>query len=162
MPIIKHGSIEESLWQHLQDEDAIPDNTQVTVSASRWMDSRASLLPLARAQQLGIRLNGDSPLESLADDLALFSLVVVCFPVLADGRGFSVARLIREAYHYEGELRAYGGFLPDQMAFMKRCGIDSFEFTSPRDLEAALNLFNEFTVTYQSGVDDPRPLYLRS
>lgn len=161
MQIIKHGAIEESLWQHLQDEEAIPDNAHVTVSAVRWKDSRESLLPVARAQRLGIRLNGDSPLESLADDLALFSLVVVCFPVLADGRGFSLARLIRDAYHYEGELRAYGGFLPDQMAFMKRCGIESFEFTAQRDLEAALSLFNEFSVTYQSGVDDPRPHYLR-
>ena len=33
---------------------------------------------------------------------------------------------MRERYGYEGELRAVGDILTDQIPFMRRCGIDAF------------------------------------
>ncbi|MEY2699784.1 MAG: hypothetical protein RIQ52_539 [Pseudomonadota bacterium] len=160
MPIIKHGHIEESSWVHLADEDALPEQGACTVSAERWLSAREELSEAAKAGRLGLRVSGDTDLEAIAGDLASLALVAVAFASLADGRGFSVARLLRDAYGYKGELRAYGNFLPDQLQFMTRCGFDSFEFTSERDLEKARALLTEFSVSYQSGTDAP-PLYRR-
>ncbi len=67
-------------------------------------------------------------------------LVEVDFPRFRDGRGYSSARILREA-GYTGEIRAAGDVLVDQMLFMRRCGFDSFAPNAPVDaevLEAAL------------------------
>ena len=52
-------------------------------------------------------------------------LIEIAFPKYRDGRGYSSARILREA-GYTGELRAQGDVLVDQIAFMRRCGFDSF------------------------------------
>ncbi len=52
------------------------------------------------------------------------ALVEVAFPAFRDGRGYSAARILREA-GYTGELRAQGDVLVDQIAHMRRCGFDS-------------------------------------
>ena len=67
---------------------------------------------------------GDDP-RRLIPHLARVKLVEVSFPRFRDGRGFSTARVLREA-GYEGELRAEGDVLVDLVAFMRRCGFDSF------------------------------------
>ena len=83
------------------------------------------------------------------------------FPKFADGRGYSIARLLRERYAYRGEIRAIGDVLQDQLFFMKRCGIDAYAVRADKDIEAALTGLRDFSEAYQAAVDQPQPLFRR-
>ena len=52
------------------------------------------------------------------------------FDKFADGRAFSYAELLRERHGFNGELRATGDVLLDEIALMLRCGFTSFEVTT--------------------------------
>ena len=62
---------------------------------------------------------------------------------------------------FKGELRAIGDVLRDQMFYMKKCGINSFELSDAIDAEEALAAFTDFADNYQSTVEDPAPLFRR-
>jgi uncharacterized protein (DUF934 family) len=91
--------------------------------------------------------------ELLAAQLAQLSLIVVEFPKIGEGRGYSQARLLRQRYGYAGELRARGALKRDQLFFLARCGFDSFDLDPAEDLQAALGSFGAFSVAYQDGSD---------
>jgi uncharacterized protein (DUF934 family) len=86
-------------------------------------------------------------------------MIALDFPVFKDGRCYSHARLLKDRYDYKGDLRAIGDVLRDQLFFMHRCGIDSFQIREDKDAEDALNAFNDFTVRYQAAADDAVPIY---
>jgi len=71
-------------------------------------------------------------LEPYLDRIALIS---VAFPAFNDGRGFSHAALLRERLGYQGELRAVGDVLIDQVPLMLRTGFDSFAVTNATALK---------------------------
>ena len=102
---------------------------------------------------------GDDARE-LLPHLDRIRLVEVEFPVFGDGRGYSAARILREA-GYTGELRAIGDVLVDQLAAMRRCGFDSFspdvEF-DPAAVEAALGRWAD---VYQATADGPQPIWAK-
>lgn len=156
MQIVKGGRLEESHWRHLADEQALPVEGDVTVSYARWAAENAALAN--RAGRLGVRLTGDDPLETLGPIAGQFPLLVVEFPGVADGRGFSLARLLRDQYGYRGELRAYGHFLRDQVFFLQRVGCNAFESTLVK-AEDLLPGLSDFTVRYQASQDEPLPIY---
>jgi uncharacterized protein (DUF934 family) len=52
-------------------------------------------------------------------------LVVVEFPKFRDGRGFTVARALRERHGFKGDIRAIGNVLPDQFAALVQCGFST-------------------------------------
>jgi uncharacterized protein (DUF934 family) len=92
-------------------------------------------------------------IERLAPHLAQLKLIVVDFPKIGEGRGFSQARLLRQRLGYQGELRARGALKRDQLFFLARCGFDSFQLEPAEDLQAALVAFDTFTFAYQDGID---------
>ncbi|MNC72013.1 hypothetical protein D3C75_1230110 [compost metagenome] len=51
--------------------------------------------------------------------------------------------------------------LRDQLFFMQRCGFDAFAVRPDRDPYDALKGLSDFSVTYQTGVDQPLPLFRR-
>ena len=55
------------------------------------------------------------------------SLIAVDFPALTDGRGLSLAALLRQRIGYAGDLRAVGAVHEDLLHFLLRCGFSSFE-----------------------------------
>jgi uncharacterized protein (DUF934 family) len=96
-----------------------------------------------------IRLEpGDDP-ASVAHELARATRVEVSFPKFGDGRGFSIARLLRGRYGYKGELRAVGHITRDHLYCMARVGFDAFELREGEDAVEALAAFDTFTVSYQ-------------
>lgn len=105
----------------------------------------------AAASGAAVLIGPTDEVESLAPHLARFSLIVVEFPKLGEGRGFSQARMLRQRYRYAGELRARGMLKRDQLFFLARCGFDSFDLDPSEDLEAALAHLNDFSVAYQDG-----------
>ena len=91
-----------------------------------------------------------------ADDPASISLegvarIEVNFPKFGDGRGYSIARLLRERYGYRGELRAVGHITRDLLFFLESCGFDAFELRDGEDPRAALASFEDFSHAYQRG-----------
>ena len=100
---------------------------------------------------------GDDP-SRLIPHLARVKLVEIGIPRFRDGRCFTSARILREA-GYTGELRAQGDVLVDQIAYMKRCGFDTFapeKALNPADVEAALARWPEH---YQGAADGAVPIW---
>jgi uncharacterized protein (DUF934 family) len=104
---------------------------------------------------LGVLLGpADSPFE-IAGELGRLGLIAIEFPTFTDGRGYSTARLLRERLGWQGELRAVGDVLRDQLFLLARCGFDAFELADGQDVEAAVSAFRDFSDAYQSGTDRP-------
>ena len=110
----------------------------------------------APASGAGVSLQPDDEPERLAPLLPRLALIVVEFPKVGEGRGFSIAQLLRQRLGYRGELRARGALKRDQLFYLARCGFDSYDLDPAEDLAAALAAFETFTVAYQAG-SGPRP-----
>ncbi len=84
--------------------------------------------PGSDADQAGstIDLSPDADLAGLADQLSELTLIRIGFPSFADGRGFTLARRLRQM-GYTGHLRAHGHVLADQYAMARRSGFDDVE-----------------------------------
>lgn len=156
--IIKDGAVIDDSWQILPaDATEVPDGP-VIIPLALWQAKKSALL--SGRNELGIWLNSDESPELIKDDLNQFQLVAINFPVFADGRGFSYARGLRERYNYAGEIRAIGGFMRDQLFYLRRCGFNAFALQS-NEIEEALQSLNDFSDSYQSAIDQPQPLFRR-
>jgi phosphoadenosine phosphosulfate reductase len=78
---------------------------------------------LANPHPVGLLVAPADRVEDVAGDLGRFASIAIEFPAFTDGRGYSSARLLSERYNYQGELRAVGDVLHDQVSHMLRCGI---------------------------------------
>lgn len=159
MEIIKDKEIVQDRWHHVADDAAVPAAGDVIVSLTRWRAEHEALR--ARPGRVGVRLEPADDVQDLVPELASLPLVAISFPKFTDGRGYSQARTLRDQLSYQGELRAVGHVLRDQLFYMHRCGIDAFELAPGKSLTDALEAFGEFSVTYQAAADDPRPLFRR-
>lgn len=160
--IIKNGALVDETWHLLPLEstlDSISNSDDLIVPLQLWLDNKHALK--ARDGQTGVWLQSSEEIETLADDLADLPLIALDFPVFTDGRHFSSARLLRERYGYQGEVRAIGDVLRDQLFFMQRCGFDAFAVRADCDAEDALLGLQDFSVTYQTSVEQPQPLFRR-
>ncbi|MDQ5849441.1 MAG: DUF934 domain-containing protein [Pseudomonadota bacterium] len=108
-----------------------------------------------------LRLEPTDDPASVADRLGRAARVEVNFPKFGDGRGFSIARLLRERYGYKGELRAVGAVTQDHLQAMERCGFDAFLLREGEDPNEALAAFERFSDAYQGTVPTPAPLFRR-
>lgn len=78
----------------------------------------------------GVVIAPADDVTKLAPYLDRIALVAVKFPAFNDGRGFSHASLLRDRLNYQGEVRAVGDVLIDQIPLMLRTGFDSFAVTN--------------------------------
>ena len=101
------------------------------------------------AQQLATLLPGDDPYV-LRDQLGNFVRIDVEFAHFTDGRGYSSAIVVRDQLHWDGELRAVGDIQVDQLAFLVRCGFNSFALRDDQSLDQARISLNAFSVAYQA------------
>lgn len=151
MALISDGGFVEDSWRRLADEEALPKRGKVIVSAPRLQHALEILTSNA---ELGVIVPNTTEPAVLLAALPRLGLVSIAFPAFADGRGFSLARLMRRA-GFKGELRASGRLLADQYAHALGCGFDTIEI--PDDLaerqdesqwRAALAAYSR---TYQRG-----------
>jgi uncharacterized protein (DUF934 family) len=71
-------------------------------------------------------LDNTADVAALAPLLWRIALIRIPFPGFADGRGFSLARRLRDL-GYAGRLRAAGPLIPDQRAALLGSGFDEVE-----------------------------------
>ncbi len=121
-------------------------------------DQPASLADFIASNATAVRLEPADDARALIPHLARLILVEIAFPTFRDGRGYSAARILREA-GYGGTLRAAGDVLVDQIVYLRRCGFDSFAPNAPLDsavVEAALARYPD---VYQRAADGTVPVW---
>jgi uncharacterized protein (DUF934 family) len=162
--IIKDRAIVADDWQvlHLAEGETaegvvIPDG-KVIVPLAVWQAHRDSLK--ARGD-VAVWLASDERPEALKDDLASLPLIAIDFPKFADGRGYSIAYNLRARFDYQGELRAIGDVLRDQLFYMQRVGFNAFATRPDRSIEDALKGLTDFSEAYQASWDKKAPLFRR-
>ena len=150
MQIIKDNQITTDNWEYRPDDVELGDG-DVTISLARLQQNGDELKN--RKGKLGVRITPADSTDAIADYLPNLALVELYFPELADGRLFSHAWLLRNRYDYTGEIRATGQFLPDQVFYLSRVGVNSFYPGNEADLPATLAGLNDFSVNYQPSVN---------
>jgi uncharacterized protein (DUF934 family) len=136
MPLFKEGSIVP-----------IANDGLAPLPLADWLkDRRGCAVALANTDEV----------EDLRPNLDDLKLIALHFPKFSDGRAYSQARILRERLGYQGELRATGNVLQDQLPFLLRCGFDSFESDQKGFGEALARARTLFSVVYQP-TEDGRP-----
>jgi phosphoadenosine phosphosulfate reductase len=128
------------------------------VPLALWQAEHGALL--AR-RDVGVLLAPTDDPASLADDVAALPVIAIDFPKFTDGRGYSIARLLRDRHGFAGELRAVGDVLRDQLFALSQCGFDAFALRADRDPAAALASFDDFTGVYTATTRTPQPWFRR-
>lgn len=113
MPLIRNGRFIDDDWRDAGAPEIAADHVVAT---------------LRRNEQRGIVVAADGDATTLQPRLAGLELVVILFAATGDGRGLSLAHLLRRG-GFEGELRARGELLPDQYHDLRGCGFDSVEIS---------------------------------
>jgi uncharacterized protein (DUF934 family) len=112
-----------------------------------WLDHSWSAEIQAKylAGELGVWIASDADLAVHRDvilaGMKFWSIIAVDFPIFRDGRGFSHAAILRERLGWQGELRAIGDVLIDQLLQMAKVGFDSFLLRADQDEAVALEQF---------------------
>ena len=130
-------------------DDETVDHPAVTVDAF-----------LDQSNASAVRIEPGDDARDLLPHLERLALVEVNFPAFGDGRGYSSARILREA-GYDGELRAVGDVLVDQLAYMRRCGFDAFEPDQQLDKGDVQAAFDRWPDVYQPAADDRTPIWTK-
>lgn len=145
--LIKNQKVVSNSFTHIGLEGDIPVG-DVIVPYSRFLAEQEQLAN--HDGQVAVSVNGnDYDIYAIGEELAKQTIIALEFPAFVDGRCYSFARLLRERFGFEGELRAYGNVLRDQAFYMHRCGIDAFEVEEGKDLDVFLAGFKDFSVSYQ-------------
>ena len=119
MPLIRNGDWAEDEFATVADDAPLPDGAAI-VSLKRFEAERESLL--ARNVKLGVRLG----ILGIAAGARRG-----CAPAVRDRAGIPelprrarlfLGRMLRTRMGYKGEIRAVGGFLVDQLAYLTRVG----------------------------------------
>lgn len=157
--LIRNGQLEANIWRLYLQEAAQPslppDETGWMVSLPQWQTHLGALA--LRRHPIGIVLPTDSEPDDLMLDVDALqqrhdvAFLAVHFPQYSDGRGYSLAWMLREEYGWRGELRAIGDVLIDTMHYLARCGFNSFLTKPGHDPEQALQSLHAFTHHYQTG-----------
>ena len=109
---------------------------------------------------VAVRIEPGEDTRELLPHLDRLRRIDIAFPAFTDGRGYSAARILREA-GFTGELRAVGDVLVDQLAYMRRCGFDAFEPDQQLDKDDVQAAFDRWPEVYQDAADDRTPIWTK-
>lgn len=138
--IYANGAFLEETWVRLEADADLPaqpaaGGEKLMVPLARFLADPERLVALGDSAAVLVAAGED--VQQLEPHLARLPRILVEFPKFTDGRGFSAARILREQLAYDGDIRAIGDFILDQIPLMRRCGVSSFEIVKPQ-VEAAL------------------------
>ncbi len=128
-------------------DDAAHEEPAVTVDAF-----------LAQSNAAAVRIEPGEDARALLPHLDRLALIEIAFPAFRDGRGYSAARILREA-GFTGELRAAGDVLLDQIVYLRRCGFDAFAPDAPLDKAKVDEALGRFPAVYQKAADGRAPVW---
>jgi uncharacterized protein (DUF934 family) len=160
--LIRGRQLVDDAWFYVGiDEGEAPAGAPRVLKLPEYLTARAAGEDGAR---LGVHLvPTDVDVSPLAPYVATLPLVMIEFPSVGDGRGFTQASLLRGRFKFRGELRSHGkGVRADLIFFMARCGFDSFDLAEGENVETAMAQLERFSVAYQDypdGLVRPRHRY---
>ena len=126
------------LLKHVDGEWRICEGTQATyLSLADWRPGEA----------LEVGVDAE-PTPTWLEALS----IAVNFPAMTDGRGLSLAVLLRKRLGYTGELVARGNVHEDIVHFLARCGFNTIELANESRLDSALRWVDPHTGYYQASV----------
>lgn len=136
--LIRNGEAVENRWSILPEEGeegiSLPAEGGLLLPLARWLEEGGN----PRRGACGVWLKPQDDPAQLLPDLPTLPVIALSFPVFTDGRAYSQARLLRQRHGFQGELRAIGDVLPDQLAAMARCGFNAFLLRADQSPAAAL------------------------
>ncbi len=153
-------NLRDDLLQTIEQDDWVAAEQQAAENGNARSGARL-LAPLAefdpqRHQGLWLAVDNEPAMP-----LPKVDLIAIEFPAFNDGRGLSLAVLLRSRYQFLGELRAVGETHPDLLHYMRRCGFDSVLLPSPHSMASAQAAFDPYTDYYQASVSNPEPAFRR-
>jgi uncharacterized protein (DUF934 family) len=107
-----------------------------------------------------VRVEPGDDARELLPHLDRLRLIEVNFPAWTDGRGYSSARILREA-GFTGEVRAVGDVVIDMLGHLQRCGFDAFAPDKPLNEADAQTAFKRWDNVYQATVDARQPIWAK-
>ncbi len=153
--LINFRSAPSPAWTFVETADAIASTDYPVVPLSLAEQAFAANTP----QGVGVRLSAGESMDLIVDHLDRIGLIELTFPTYRDGRHYSTARILRDRYHFTGEIRAVGDVLVDQLHFMVRSGFDSLELSPSVDLQVARTALARWTEVYQAASDSRTPVW---
>ncbi|AXE28955.1 hypothetical protein DK842_02940 [Chromobacterium phragmitis] len=162
---IKDGRLQADSWLLLRPDESgalplpgVAEGQSVIVPLASWLAGVEGWR--MRSGAVGVYLSPDDDPSLLQPYLAELALVAVDFPAFTDGRGYSLARLLRERYDYAGELRAIGDVWADLIRPLWQVGFDAFLIKDGKVLDD-VDYYNTFSDSYQVNYRQPLPLFRR-
>jgi uncharacterized protein (DUF934 family) len=164
MALIRDRELVRDSWLLLDSTEpgaaqAIAADGDLIVPLNTWRECREGLL--RRSGRLGVWLTGADDPALIASDLHHLQVIAIHFTSFTDGRGYSIARLLRERFGWRGELRAVGDIQRDQIYYLHRVGFDAFDLREGEDAQEAIAALKDFTHAYQAAADIRVPLFRR-
>ena len=147
MPLVRGNAVVVDDFTSVADDAPLPAAGAVLVSAAQFLADPDAVL--SRPGDAGVIWPNDRDIDALVPHLDRLKAVALVFPVFRDGRAYTQARLLRERYRFQGELRATGQVLRDQFVFMLRAGFDAFDVRKQSDAAAFAGVAQRYSVFYQ-------------
>jgi uncharacterized protein (DUF934 family) len=157
---------EWQVWDGEHDEGGIPDLKhglhKVLVPFHWWIThhTNTDVIERANRKEIGVWFAADDDILKHAELIeageSLWSIVGAHFPIFRDGRSFSTAALLRDRFEWQGEVRAIGDVLIDQLLQGARVGFDAFELRPDQSLDIGLKQFDLYSVITQNSWRDQR------
>ncbi|XGA81630.1 DUF934 domain-containing protein [Halomonas sp. CH40] len=154
--LIVNGELADiNAWCVSYTEETLPEQRPAFVPLALWQAHRTE-------EELAPLLASDTLIgPALAAELDRASAIAIDFPAFTDGRGYTLARLLRERFGYQGEIRAVGDVLVDQLDYMRRCGFTAMALRHDQHPEDALRAINAISVRYQPDVELRQAMFER-
>jgi uncharacterized protein (DUF934 family) len=164
--LIQNQSVAVDAWKTLEIAEGETPETialpagDIIFPFAVWQARKTEII--STHKRIGLLIQPDERVEDIAADLDYFIVIAINFPKFVDGRGYSSASLLRQRYNYQGELRAVGDVLHDQLFFMQRVGFDSYALKDGKNAVYALQAgFSPFSETYQTSTNQSEPYFRR-
>lgn len=144
-------------------DDVVVDDGRALPEPGQPAPPSPTLLPLASWLQCepdsadGVVVGPADDLEAAWPRLQTVALIAIEFSPFSDGRGYSIARILRRR-GYQGELRALGAVGRDQVSYLRRCGFTAYavrDAAHAAELRAALDAS---CLVYQPAADGRTPI----
>ena len=142
------GEIEDR-WPAIADHEPLPPQGRALLPLVRMPEALK-----VEALEIGVDMPNNADPRRLSEEFNRIALVAVEFPGFSDGRGFSIAAVLREL-GYAGRLRAAGPVIADQFAYLLACGFDEVHVPDTvalrQPVEQWLAQLSRVTLAYQRG-----------
>ena len=157
--IIKNQQLTDDQWVIVNEQDSTLEADFLMLPFAVYQQQAQQLI--ANGKRVGLWIDSDFDSEQLESICNLSEVIAINFPKFADGRGYSLARILREHCNFSGEIRAIGDVLLDQLYYMSKVGFTSFALREDKDSSKALAMLTTFTEDYQTNTLQPLPLFRR-